>query len=258
MSSSSHVIERAEATFDDENLIANAGLALVGVLVLRLGLERLINDPTTVASVPLATGSTGQAKATTPAWKNRMHQVDPFTRSAVFTAYFSGIRSSAAAPIRSGTWYSIMNAAAASNADVAKGSACTSPTAADTVPAVCSMPKERSTPTTAQPVSRSRRRGRPLPQPASSTTSPAPGSRSPTDHRLKSSAGSDREICHSRCRAARFRSSAYCRARTRSADNATAVSPSPLTHECLSPTAGQRRRNGFGGATDWALARWSP
>lgn len=44
MSSSSHVIERAEATFDDENLIANAGLALVGVLVLRLGLERLIND----------------------------------------------------------------------------------------------------------------------------------------------------------------------------------------------------------------------
>ena len=44
MSSSSHVIERAEATFDDENLMANAGLALVGVLVLRLGLERLIND----------------------------------------------------------------------------------------------------------------------------------------------------------------------------------------------------------------------
>lgn len=44
MSSSSHVIERAEATFDDENLMANAGLALVGVLVLRLGLERLINE----------------------------------------------------------------------------------------------------------------------------------------------------------------------------------------------------------------------
>jgi hypothetical protein len=44
VSSSSHVIERAEATFDDENLMANAGLALVGVLVLRLGLERLIND----------------------------------------------------------------------------------------------------------------------------------------------------------------------------------------------------------------------
>jgi hypothetical protein len=43
VSSSSHVIERADATFDDENLIANAGLALVGVLVLRLGLERLIN-----------------------------------------------------------------------------------------------------------------------------------------------------------------------------------------------------------------------
>jgi hypothetical protein len=44
VSSSSHVIERAEATFDDEKLMANAGLALVGVLVLRLGLERLIND----------------------------------------------------------------------------------------------------------------------------------------------------------------------------------------------------------------------
>jgi hypothetical protein len=44
VSSSSHVIERAEATFDDDNLIANAGLALVGVLVLRLGLERLMND----------------------------------------------------------------------------------------------------------------------------------------------------------------------------------------------------------------------
>lgn len=49
MSSSSHVIERAEATFDDENLIANAGLALVGVLVLRLGLERLINDTVCLA-----------------------------------------------------------------------------------------------------------------------------------------------------------------------------------------------------------------
>ncbi len=44
MSSSSHVTDRAEATFDDDNLIANAGLALVGVLVRRLGLERLIND----------------------------------------------------------------------------------------------------------------------------------------------------------------------------------------------------------------------
>lgn len=44
MGSSSHVIERVEVTFDDDNLVANAGLALVGVLVVRLGLEKLIND----------------------------------------------------------------------------------------------------------------------------------------------------------------------------------------------------------------------
>lgn len=44
MGSSSRVVEAAEATFDDDNLVANAGLVLVGVLVVRLGLERLVDD----------------------------------------------------------------------------------------------------------------------------------------------------------------------------------------------------------------------
>jgi hypothetical protein len=36
-------IDRIEVTFDDPNLVANAGLLLVATLVVRLGLERLIN-----------------------------------------------------------------------------------------------------------------------------------------------------------------------------------------------------------------------
>jgi len=36
-------IDRIEVTFDEPNLVANAGLLLVATLVLRLGLERLIN-----------------------------------------------------------------------------------------------------------------------------------------------------------------------------------------------------------------------
>ena len=36
-------IDRIEATFDDANLVANAGLLLVGTLVARLGLEQVIN-----------------------------------------------------------------------------------------------------------------------------------------------------------------------------------------------------------------------
>ena len=36
-------IDRIEVTFDDDNLVANAGLLLVSTLVLRLGLEELIN-----------------------------------------------------------------------------------------------------------------------------------------------------------------------------------------------------------------------
>ena len=37
-------IDRIEVTFDEPNLVANAGLLLVATLVVRLGLERLIND----------------------------------------------------------------------------------------------------------------------------------------------------------------------------------------------------------------------
>ena len=40
----SHALDRIDATFDDPNLVANAGLLLVATLVSRLGLEALIND----------------------------------------------------------------------------------------------------------------------------------------------------------------------------------------------------------------------
>lgn len=43
MSSSSHAIDRVEATFDHENLIANAGLVVAATLIGRLGLEALID-----------------------------------------------------------------------------------------------------------------------------------------------------------------------------------------------------------------------
>jgi len=39
----SHDLDRIEVSFDDANLVANAGLLLVGTLVLRLGLEALID-----------------------------------------------------------------------------------------------------------------------------------------------------------------------------------------------------------------------
>ena len=39
----SHVIERAEVSFDDETLVADAGLIVPATLMLRLGLEALIN-----------------------------------------------------------------------------------------------------------------------------------------------------------------------------------------------------------------------
>jgi Transposase DDE domain group 1 len=39
----SHAIDRVEVTFDDPNLVANAGLLVVATLVSRLGLESLIN-----------------------------------------------------------------------------------------------------------------------------------------------------------------------------------------------------------------------
>ena len=44
MTSVSRGIDRVEVTFDDPNLVANAGLLLVATLVVRLGLERLINE----------------------------------------------------------------------------------------------------------------------------------------------------------------------------------------------------------------------
>ena len=44
MNSVSRGIDRIEVTFDEPNLVANAGLLLVATLVSRLGLERLINS----------------------------------------------------------------------------------------------------------------------------------------------------------------------------------------------------------------------
>ena len=43
MSAVSRGIDRIEVTFDEPNLVANAGLLLVSTLVVRLGLERLVN-----------------------------------------------------------------------------------------------------------------------------------------------------------------------------------------------------------------------
>jgi hypothetical protein len=40
----SHPIDRVRVTFDEENLVANAGLLLVGTLVVRLGIEDLVNS----------------------------------------------------------------------------------------------------------------------------------------------------------------------------------------------------------------------
>ena len=44
MSSSSRTIDRLDATFDHENLVANAGLVVAATLMARLGLEGLINS----------------------------------------------------------------------------------------------------------------------------------------------------------------------------------------------------------------------
>jgi hypothetical protein len=40
----SHAIDRIQVTFDDEHLVANAGLLLVGTLAVRLELEALVNS----------------------------------------------------------------------------------------------------------------------------------------------------------------------------------------------------------------------
>ena len=44
MTAVSRGIDRIEVTFDDPHLVANAGLLLVATLVVRLRLERLINE----------------------------------------------------------------------------------------------------------------------------------------------------------------------------------------------------------------------
>lgn len=44
MSRVSHAIDRIQVTFDDEHLVANAGLLLVGTLAVRLELEALVNS----------------------------------------------------------------------------------------------------------------------------------------------------------------------------------------------------------------------
>lgn len=49
MSTVKHGIDRVEATFDDESLIADAGLLLVATVVRRLGLETLINQTVRLA-----------------------------------------------------------------------------------------------------------------------------------------------------------------------------------------------------------------
>ena len=51
-----HAIERLDATFDDDSLVANAGLVLPATLMVRLGLEALVN-----ATVRLV-GSVGGAR----------------------------------------------------------------------------------------------------------------------------------------------------------------------------------------------------
>jgi Transposase DDE domain group 1 len=56
VTSVSHAIERLDATFDDDTLVANAGLVLPATLMVRLGLEALVN--TTVRLV----GSVGGAR----------------------------------------------------------------------------------------------------------------------------------------------------------------------------------------------------
>ena len=43
MSRVSHAVDRVQVSFDEPNLVANAGLLLVGTLVVRLQLERLVN-----------------------------------------------------------------------------------------------------------------------------------------------------------------------------------------------------------------------
>jgi hypothetical protein len=54
----SHVIDRVEAVFDDDTLVADAGLIVPAVLITRLDLEALIDD-----RVRLVAGSVAPARA---------------------------------------------------------------------------------------------------------------------------------------------------------------------------------------------------
>ena len=44
MSRVCHGIDRIQVSFDDETLVANAGLLLVSTLMVRLGVEALVNS----------------------------------------------------------------------------------------------------------------------------------------------------------------------------------------------------------------------
>jgi hypothetical protein len=59
-------IDRIEVTFDEPNLVANAGLLLVATLVVRLGLERLISGV-----LP------GRKVLTTPSWPEGATSIMP-------------------------------------------------------------------------------------------------------------------------------------------------------------------------------------
>src|SRR5215211_3415023 len=59
----SHAIDRIQVRFDDENLVANAGLLLVGTLAVRLGLEALVNR---LVRLPGAWAARGRAARCSP------------------------------------------------------------------------------------------------------------------------------------------------------------------------------------------------
>ena len=72
MSRVSHAIDRIKVTFDDENLVANAGLLLVGTLAVRLQLEVLVNS--LVALSGRVGGSRPAPANPAPKLDRRVHQ----------------------------------------------------------------------------------------------------------------------------------------------------------------------------------------
>ena len=74
MSAVSRSIERLDVTFDDETLVANAGLIVPATLMVRLGLEALVNA--TVDSRPgrwVAAGPQGLARWSRRSWRAATH-----------------------------------------------------------------------------------------------------------------------------------------------------------------------------------------